>query len=139
MRTVHLLETMQYPVDTPEPTPEHHAIAVEIMQRLQDMDAQTVDDEELQGLKLLRKLYLISLRSTGAYRLMLDMVSNKQVLGESIRELASKHLRKGGNETSKQNWFQKAHREIEIVKQVWPEIGNEMERLINRRIAKDDE
>ena len=137
MKTVHLVEGMDYRVDSPEPTPDHHALAMEIMHRLQEMDEQADTDAEMKGVKLLRKLYLISMRSMPAYRLMLDMVGNKRVLSESIRELATNHLRKGGGETSKQDWYQKTHKQISVIKEVWPEVGSEMERLMQRRWPKE--
>jgi hypothetical protein len=126
---------MDYPEDVPEPKPAAHLITVEIMSRLQELDELDNGNESLApaGIRLVNRLAALERRSRRAYRLVIDLLGAQHSLSLSLDQLASKHSNSKGNPTSRQNWLQNAQTDVELIKAIYPEIGNVVGEILKRR------
>lgn len=139
MKTVRLVEGMDYPEEIPEPQAEHHTLLIEIFCRLQELDEHTACEERPLGIRALHKLSRIEARSTRAYRLILDVVGRQRSFKDSLAKLGARHQNARGEPTSRQAWLQQAHQDIAIIKSAWPEVGDVMESLLRRqRESRED-
>ena len=135
MKTIQLIDGMDYPEDIPEPKPEAHLITAEIMSRLQELDEIDCGNTSLApaGIRLVNRLASIERKSRRAYRLVLDMVGQQDSFSQSLEQLASRHLNADGDPTSRQSWLQNAQADVETIKMIWPEVGNIIGELLKRR------
>ena len=135
MRTIQLIDGMDYPEEIPEPKPQAHLLAAEIMARLQELDEIDSGNASLApaGIRLVNRLASIERRSRRAYRLVLDMIGQQDSFSQSLEQLASKHLNSSGDPTSRQSWLQNAQADVETIKVIWPEVGNVICELLKRR------
>ena len=135
MKTIQLIDGMDYPEDIPEPKPEAHLITAEIMSRLQELDEIDCGNTSLApaGIRLVNRLAAIERKSRRAYRLVLDMVGQQDSFSQSLEQLASRHLNADGDPTSRQSWLQNAQADVETIKMIWPEVGNIIGELLKRR------
>lgn len=131
MKTCRIIEGLDYPEDKREDPPSHHAITCEIISRVQQLDSILAGEGCASGgMRLVNRLSTIARRSPRAYRLLIDMLSSQRSLSESFESLASRH------EHSRQSWLQNAQADVEIVTEVWEEVGVVMSELIKRRAAE---
>jgi len=132
MRTVRIIEGVDYPGDKPEASALHHSLACEIAARIQQLDS-IIPGEGCSpaGMRLVHRLSSIARRSPRAYRLLLDMLTSQESFSLSFDELASRHNH------SRQSWLQNAQADVEIVSEVWSEVGAVMSELIKRRSIDD--
>lgn len=134
MKCVRLVEGMDYPEEIPESQPEHHTLMIEILCRLQELDEHTANSEERpMGIRVLHKLSRIEQQSTRAYRLILDVVGRQLSFKDSLAKLGSRHQNARGEPTSRQAWLQQAHKDIALIKSLWPEVGDVMDVLLRRQ------
>jgi hypothetical protein len=135
LKTIQLIDGMDYPEDIPEPKPEAHLITAEIMSRLQELDEIDCGNTSLApaGIRLVNRLAAIERKSRRAYRLVLDMVGQQDSFSQSLEQLASRHLNADGDPTSRQSWLQNAQADVETIKMIWPEVGNIIGELLKRR------
>ena len=133
MKTIRLIEGMEYPEPEPSYQLDHHLLTCEIVARLQQLDSLIPSDSRgaSGGIRLVCRLSSLARRSPRAYRLLLDMLSTQHSLSLSYEELGSNH------NASRQSWLQNAQADIEIVKEVWPSVGEIMSNLIKRRHIED--
>jgi len=132
MKTIRIIEGVDYPEDKPEDPALHHSITCEIAARIQQLDSILPGEGcSPAGIRLLHRLSTLSRRSPRAYRLLLDMLSSQLSFSMSFEELASRH------DHSRQSWLQNAQADVEIVSEVWPEVGEVMSELIKRRTVED--
>lgn len=132
MKTCRIIEGLDYPENKREDPPSHHAITCEIIARVQQLDSILAGEGcSSGGVRLLHRLSTIHRRSPRAYRLLLDMLSSQRSLSESFEALASKH------DHSRQSWLQNAQVDVELVSEVWEEVGAVMTELIKRRSSDD--
>ena len=133
MKTCRIIEGLDYPEDKREDPPSHHAITCEIIARVQQLDSILAGDGCASGgMRLVHRLSTIARRSPRAYRLLIDMLSSQRSLSESFESLASRH------DHSRQSWLQNAQADVEIVTEVWKEVGMVMSELIKRRQIDDE-
>ena len=135
MKTVSLVEAMEYPEEIPDPRPEHHAIVCEIMSRLQELDELNGGSSTSlpSGARLVNRLSAIQRRSMRAYRLVLDLLGQQRSLSESLESLGSKHINAQGNPCKRQAWLQNAQEDVEIIKTIYPDLGVVMAEVLKRR------
>lgn len=132
MKTCRIIEGLDYPQTKAEDPAPHHAITCEIIARVQQLDSIMAGEGCASGgVRLLHRLSTIARRSPRAYRLLIDMLSSQRSLSESFDSLASRH------EHSRQSWLQNAQADVEIVTEVWEEVGLVMSELIKRRSSDD--
>jgi len=132
MRTVRIIEGLDYPEEIPCELPYHHILTCEIAARLQELDELLPGNGKSQGgIRLMNRLSSVERRSTRAYRLILDMLTQQLSLSSSFEDLGAR------KDHSRQSWLQNAQSDIETIKSVWPEIGVVMEELIRRRTTED--
>jgi len=132
MNTCRIIEGLDYPEIERDDSAEHHLITCEIISRIQQLDELLpADGCSSGGMRLLHRLSAIARRSPRAYRLLLDMLSTQRSLSESFESLAARH------EHSRQSWLQNAQADVEIVSEVWSEVGAVMTELIKRRSIDD--
>ena len=132
MRTVQIIEGLEYPEDKPDEPALHHSIACEIAARIQQLDS-IIPGEGCSpaGMRLVHRLSSIARRSPRAYRLLLDMLTSQESLSLSFEQLAARHSH------SRQSWLQNAQADVEIISEVWSEVGAVMSELIKRRSIDD--
>lgn len=134
MKTVSLVEAMDYPEDIPSPLSDHHAIICEIMSRLQELDELGNGGGGLPiGVRLVNRLSAIYRRTPRGYRLVLDLLGSQKSLSESLHTLASKHLNPQGKPCKRQAWLQNAQEDVEIIKSIFPELGEVVGEVLKRR------
>tara|TARA_R110000796_G_scaffold16726_11_gene52154 strand:+ start:717 stop:1136 length:420 start_codon:yes stop_codon:yes gene_type:complete len=135
MITVRIIEGLDYKESVPEDRPLHHAITCEIASRLQQLDELQTGNESLApaGVRLLHRLSTLERRSRRAYRLLLDMLGKQLSFSESYDTLASRHKNSKLESKTRQSWLQNAQSDIEIITEVWPEVGEVMRELLKRR------
>lgn len=140
MRTVQLIDGMDYPEEIPEPKPAAHLIAAEIMSRLQELDEIESGNASLApaGVRLVNRLAAIERKSRRAYRLVLDMASKQDSFSQSLEVLASRHLNAEGKPTSRQSWLQNAQADVETIRLIWPEVGEVIGDLLKRRAERPE-
>lgn len=133
MRTIRLIEGMEYPEPSLSHQLDHHLLTCEIVSRLQQLDTLIASDEEGSsgGIRLICRLSSLARRSPRAYRLLLDMLSTQHSLSLSYEELGSNH------DSTRQSWLQNAQADIEIVREIWPSVGEMMSHLIKRRQTEE--
>jgi hypothetical protein len=64
-------------------------------------------------------------------RLIFNELSKQESFSESFETLGARR------DHSRQSWLQNAQADIELIKEVWPEVGTVMAELIKRRTADD--
>lgn len=146
MIKVQLIDGLDYPEDKPEKSPEAFKITSEILVRIQELDELMPNDGMASGgIRLINRLSKINRISPRAYRLLIDMVGERQCFTLSLEDLGKRHLNNDGNPTTRQSWLQNAQFDIQIIKGAWLEVGEVMEEMLKRRpsdspegIAKDD-
>jgi hypothetical protein len=139
MRTVRIIEGLDYPRSEPSEPLEHHLLTCEIISRLQELDELLAGNESRApgGIRLLHRLCAVERRSRRAYRLLLDMLSQQRSLSESLESLASRHSNRQGSRTSRQSWLQNAQADVVVISEVWSDVGEVMSELIKRRPPSD--
>lgn len=134
MKTISLVEAMDYPEEKPDPRPEHHSIVCEIMSRLQELDESGLNTTGLpMGARLVNRLSAIQRRSLRAYRLVLDLLGEQRALSDSLETLGGRHINSKGEPCKRQAWLQNAQEDVEIVKNIFPELGEVLGEVIKRR------
>jgi len=132
MRTVRIIEGLDYPEEEREDAPLHHILTCEILARLQQLDEELPGNGRSPGgLRLINRLGSVERRSRRAYRLILDLLSEQLSLSKSYEELG------GRRDSSRQSWHQNTKEDISIIKQVWPEVGEAIEAILKRRMDED--
>lgn len=135
MRTVRLIDNMDYPEEKPEPQPEHHRIMGEWAERTKEMgDCSPRGNDD--SVRLMRQLCKVHKESNRAFILMLDVLSNQKSLECSLADLAAKHTNSKGAPCTRQNWLQNMQADVEIVKTYFPEIGEVLDSIMQRRRAE---
>ena len=126
---------MDYPASPPEQLPAVHAITSEILTRLQELDELSQGDESLPpaGIRLVNKLAAVERRNRRAYRLILDMVGDQKSFSHSLEALGASHVNSSGDPTSRQSWLQNAQSDVDLICEVWSEVGVVMRELLKRR------
>ena len=123
---------MDYPLDDPSEPPAHYAILCEIASRVQELDELLPSNGKAPGgIRVVHRLGAIERRSRRAYRLLLDMLSKQDSFSKSYESLGARR------NNSRQAWLQNAQADIELIKEVWPEVGEVMSELIKRRSLED--
>ena len=140
MKTVGIIEGLGYPEFERLDMPEHHRVSCEIASRVQELDELMTGDESFPpgGILFIRRLYRLEARSRRAYRLVLDILSDQNSLSYSLDTLASRKMNKQGKRSSRQSWLQNAQADVEIVKEIWPEIGEVLSEIMKRRGTGDE-
>lgn len=135
MKTVSLVEGLQYSVPQSEDRSRLHSISIEIASRLQELDELDDGDEDSPpaGIHLVQKLATIERRSTRAYRLVIDILSRQKSLSDSLESLGAAHPNKKFQPSSRQSWFQNARADAEIISKTFPEIGAAIFEILKRR------
>jgi hypothetical protein len=133
MKTVSLVEAMDYPEDVPQPLSNRHAIICEIVSRLQELDELGSTDGLPNGARLANRISAIYRKTPRGYRLVLDLLSRQQSLSDSLHTLASRHLNSQGMPCKRQAWLQNAQEDVEIIKSIYPELGKVMAEVLKRR------
>ena len=135
MKTVNLVEAMNYPEENPDPRPDHHSIVSEIASRLQELD--DIDKGSKLGLpmgaKLVNRLSAIQRRSMRAYRLILDLLGEGKSLSDSLETLGARHINSKGLPCKRQAWLQNAQEDVQIIKSIYPELGEVVGEVLKRR------
>jgi hypothetical protein len=132
MKTIRIIEAMDYPVDSSDALPEHYLLLCEIAARVQELDELLPSTGKAPGgIRVINRLGAVERRSRRAYRLLLDMLSQQESFSESFETLGARR------DHSRQSWLQNAQADIELIKEVWPEVGTVMAELIKRRTADD--
>tara|TARA_R100001224_G_C4009843_1_gene145774 strand:+ start:935 stop:1351 length:417 start_codon:yes stop_codon:yes gene_type:complete len=135
MKTVNLVEAMNYPEEIPDPRPDHHSIVSEIASRLQELD--DIDKGSKLGLpmgaKLVNRLSAIQRRSMRAYRLILDLLGEGKSLSDSLETLGARHINSKGLPCKRQAWLQNAQEDVQIIKSIYPELGEVVGEVLKRR------
>lgn len=126
---------MDYKENVQENRPQHHAITCEIASRLQELDELQTGNESLApaGIRLIQRLSALERRSRRAYRLLLDMLGKQLSFSESYETLASRHKNSKQESKTRQSWLQNAQNDVEIIAEVYPEVGEIMRDLLKRR------
>ncbi len=139
MKFVPLNENIEYSEDIPEPKPNSHLIVCEIASRLQELDSAGagIGNTIGLGIRLINRLTAIQRRSTCAYRLLLDLLSKQDSLSHSLEALAQRHLNAQGEPSKRQAWLQNTQKDIEIIEELYPEIGKAMKEIMVRRRDKE--
>jgi len=133
MRTIRIIEGMDYPVESPSPLPKHYELVCEIACRVQELDELLPSNGKAPGgIRLINRLGAVERRSRRAYRLLLDMLTEQASFSQSYEALGAKR------NNSRQSWLQNAQADIELVKEVWPEVGDVMAELIRRRSTENE-
>lgn len=132
MKTIRIIEGLDYPIDCRSISPPpQFAILCEIAARVQELDELIPGEGKAPGgIRVVNRLSALERRSRRAYRLLLDMLTEQSSFSKSFEALGAKHNH------SRQSWLQNAQADIELVKQVWPEVGEVMGELIKRRVAE---
>ena len=134
MKTVRLIDGIDYHQSDPEPKPDAFLITAEIAVRLQELDEKlTSEGSPPGGLRLISRLSRIGRTSPRAYRLLIDMLGEQQSFSQSLEELASAHKNSKGVATSRQCWLQNANADIKLITSIWPEVGEVMLEVFKRR------
>jgi len=135
MKTVSLVEAMDYPEQVPDPRPNHHSIVSEIASRLQELD--DIDKGSKlrlpSGARLVNRLAAIQRRSMRAYRLLLDLLGEGRSLSDSLETLGARHINSKGLPCKRQAWLQNAQEDVEIIKSIYPELGEVVGEVLKRR------
>lgn len=132
MKTIRIIEGMDYPLESPSNPPAHYAILCEIASRVQELDELLPSTGKAPGgIRLVNRLAAIERRSRRAYRLLLDMLSKQDSFSKSYEALGARR------NNSRQSWLQNAQADIDLIKEVWPEVGEVMSELIRRRSIED--
>jgi len=132
MKTIRLIEGVDYPEPTIELQSDHHMLTCEIASRLQQLDEALPGDGCLPGgVRLINRMSSMARRSPRAYKLFIDMLSHQRSLSLSFESLGAI------NSTTRQSWLQNAQVDIDIIKEIWPEVGEVMATLIKRRYNDD--
>jgi len=133
MKTVRIIEAMDYPVGSSGKLPQHYLLLCEIAARVQELDELLPSSGKAPGgIRVINRLGAVERRSRRAYRLLLDMLSQQESFSESFENLGARR------DHSRQSWLQNAQADIELIKEVWPEVGTVMTELIKRRTVDDD-
>lgn len=123
---------MDYPLDDPSSPPAHYAILCEIASRVQELDELLPSTGKAPGgIRVVNRLAAVERRSRRAYRLLLDMLGRQASFSESYESLGARR------NNSRQAWLQNAQADIELIKEVWPEVGEVMSELIKRRSLEE--
>ena len=123
---------MDYPLDESNSLPEHYLLLCEIAARVQELDELLPSNGKAPGgVRVVSRLGAVERKSRRAYRLLLDMMSRQSSFSESYQSLGARH------NNSRQSWLQNAQADIELVKEVWPEVGEVMSELLKRRAADE--
>lgn len=138
MQTVELIEGMDYPEETPEPTSPAHQITAEIVVRLQQLDEVAPGDDSTPpaGLRLINRLGAVARKDRRAYRLILDMIGDRRSFHDSLEVLASRHKNGKDEPRTRQSWLQNAQADVETITMIWPEVGKVMSELLKRRMKE---
>lgn len=135
MKTVSLVEAMEYPEQVPDDRPDHHSIVCEIASRLQELDE--IDKGSHirlpSGARLVNRLSAIQRRSMRAYRLVLDILGEQRSLSDSLETLGGRHINSKGEPCKRQAWLQNAQEDVAIIKTIYPELGEVLGEVIKRR------
>ncbi len=132
MKTIRLIEGMDYPEPSVEPQSDHHCLTCEIASRLQQLDTLLPGDGfSPGGIRLISRLSSLARKSPRAYKLLLDMLSKQDSLSMSFEILGRAH------DTTRQAWLQNAQADINIIKEIWPEVGEIMSGLLKRRYTDE--
>ena len=133
MKTVRIIEAMDYPISSSQKLPKHYLLLCEIAARVQELDELLPSTGKAPGgIRVVNRLGAVERRSRRAYRLLLDMLSQQESFSESFETLGARR------DHSRQSWLQNAQADIELIKEVWPEVGTVMAELIKRRNAEDE-
>ena len=135
MKFVPLNENIEYSEDIPEHKSEAHLVVCEIASRLQELDSESssIGNTFCPSIRLLTRLTAIQRRSTRAYRLVLDILSSQDSLSHSLEALAQRHLNAQGEPSKRQAWLQNTQKDIEIIEELYPEIGRAVKEIMTRR------
>jgi len=133
MRTIRIIEGMDYPQNVAASPPSHFALACEIASRIQELDELFPSKGGVAsgGIRLVSRLGAVERRSRRAYRLLIDMLTDQSSFSKSFEALGAS---KGH---SRQSWLQNAQADIALIKEVWPEVGDVMGELLKRRFNED--
>jgi len=130
MRTIQLIDNIDYPEPEIDKLPKHHAILCEIAERLTEL---SVCIGSPQVARILRQLDKIHHHSPRAFRLILDVLSSQRSLEDSLAALAARHTNSKGEPTTRQNWLQNMQTDVETIKLYLPEWGASLETIMRRR------
>ena len=140
MKTINLVEGLDYPEPIQDEVSTPHAILCEIISRLQELETLspcTSANGIPFGARTVLRLGAIYRRSPRAYRLLLDMISLKASSTHSLANLAERGHSKLPEDCklphTRQSWLQSAQEDVKIVKEVWREVGEVMEEVLRRR------
>jgi len=132
MKTVRIIEGMDYPLEVPSPLPAAYCLLCEIASRIQELDELLPGGGRAPGgIRAINRLGAVERRSRRAYRLLLDMLTKQGSFSQSFESLGAKHNH------SRQSWLQNAQADVELVKDVWPEVGDVMGELLKRRVGDE--
>jgi len=130
MKTIRIIEAMDYPLENPPPLPQHYLLLCEIAARVQELDEILPSTGKAPGgIRVISRITAVERRSRRAYRLLLDMLTQQASFSESFEVLGARHNH------SRQSWLQNAQADIELIKEVWPEVGEVMAELIKRKVS----
>lgn len=133
MKTIRIIEGIDYPQNVPPTPPDHFALVCEITCRLQELDELFPSKGGVAsgGIRLVGRLGAVERRSRRAYRLLIDMLTDQSSFSKSFEALGAN---KGH---SRQSWLQNAQADVALIQEVWPEVGDVMEELLKRRSSED--
>jgi hypothetical protein len=140
MQFVSLDEALKYEQPDTTGLEDRFALTCEIASRLKELDSiksKAYGSTQPMGVRLINRLAAIQRRSHGAYNLILDLLSEQVVLSQSLKDLGKESLNAHGKPTSKQAYLQKNRKEIEIINELWPEIGLALKTILTRRKMVD--
>lgn len=128
MKTIRLVEGIEYREDEPSESLDHHSLVCEIASRLSELDL-IVQEKTLlpAGIRLVSRLSALARRSRRAYNLLLDVLSEQKSLSMSYHDLGAM------SNHSRQSWLQNAQADVAIITEIWPEVGSVMSDLLKRR------
>lgn len=132
MRTVRLIDNIDYPEEVPDPAPAHHLLMSEWAERTKEMGS-VAPKGNGSVVRIMRQLAKVHKESERAYLLILDVLSNQQSLEQSLADLAAKHTNSKGQPCTRQNWLQNMQADVEIIKLYLPEWGTVLESIMQRR------
>lgn len=140
MKTVKLVEQLNYPSPMVDHKPTHHSIACEIASRLQEMDELLpgTNDHPPGGIRMISRLASVSRKSRRAYRLLLDLLSKQDALTLSLHDLAKGHLNGQGHPCKRQAWLQNSQKDVELITEIWPEVGAVLAEVMQRRPIEEE-
>lgn len=140
MQFVTVNEALKYEQPNTSGLEDRYGIPCELAARLKELDRmpQRVGTQPL-GVRFISRLVAIERKSRSAYRLVLDLLSDKTALSESLKTLGECSLNANGGPISKQAYLQQNRKDIEIINDLWPEIAFALKDILIRRRSVEGE